>query len=112
LVSLTEQSLVEFLNVLIRKKQQPVADAALWARKWIGTYPVLLPHRAIVEDTLNLLARYKLSVWDARLVAVCNAHGCEYLLSEDLQDGARYGGLTVVNPFDRANTHLLGRLLT
>jgi predicted nucleic acid-binding protein len=51
----------------------------------------------------NILVYAADGVFDARLLAVCNAHGCTHLLSEDLQDGARYGGVTVVDPFHPAN---------
>jgi predicted nucleic acid-binding protein len=48
--------------------------------------------------------------WRCKL-ATCAAHGCDYLLSEDLQDGAQYGGVTVINPFNAANAPLIGQLL-
>jgi predicted nucleic acid-binding protein len=32
-------------------------------------------------------------------MATAERHGCEILLSEDMQDGSRLGGLTVLDPF-------------
>ena len=68
--------------------------------------------QTIVEDALALQARHLLSIWDARLLAVCNAHGCDHLLSEDLRDRAQYGAVTVVNPFNPSNAGLIGQLLS
>ena len=45
-------------------------------------------------------ARYRLSVWDAMIVASALEAGCETLLSEDMQDGLVVEGvLTLRNPF-------------
>lgn len=43
--------------------------------------------------------RFRLSWWDSLIVAAAQSQNCTLLLSEDLQDGARYGGVTVRSPF-------------
>ncbi len=43
--------------------------------------------------------RYRLSWWDSLIVAAAQAQHCILLLTEDLQDRAVYGGVTVRNPF-------------
>ncbi|HEY3778556.1 MAG TPA: PIN domain-containing protein [Rhizomicrobium sp.] len=96
---LTEQSLIEFLNVAMRKARQPLQEAAQLVSAWLSVFPLLIPNAAVVGDTLHLLGAYTLSVWDARLLAVCAANGCHVLFSEDLQDNARYNGVRVLNPF-------------
>ena len=109
--ALTEQSLLEFFNASTRKARLSARDAVTVVRKLLGTFSLLVPPVTIVDDVLSLLSRHKLEVWDARILAVCSAHGCEYLLSEDMQDGAIYGGVTVLNPFKPGNQPLLERLL-
>ena len=109
---LTEQSLVEFLHVATRKARLSFSDAAKAVRGYLTYFPMLVPHEGVVEDVLTLLDRYHLQAWDARLLAVCAARGCTHLLSEDLQDGAVYGTITVVNPFNPANATLIGQLLS
>lgn len=109
---LTEQSLFEFFHATTRKKQMSLADAESVVRKFATDFPLALSHPAIVDDALTLRSRYQLGVWDARLLAVCAAHGCTHLLSEDLQDGARYDSVTVVNPFNPTNAAIVGSLLT
>jgi predicted nucleic acid-binding protein len=44
-------------------------------------------------------SRYGLSWWDSLVVAAAQAQGCTVLLTEDLQDGAVYGGVTARSPF-------------
>jgi predicted nucleic acid-binding protein len=48
---------------------------------------------------LDLAERYRLSIYDAMVVAAASRAGCATLCSEDLQNGQRLGGLTVKNPF-------------
>lgn len=108
---LTEQVLFEFFHAATRKGKVPREEAMATIEDLTQSFALLLPQQAIVEDTLALQSRYRLGIWDARLLAVCNAHGCDHLLSEDLQDGARYGGVAVVNPFNPANAALIGHLL-
>lgn len=45
--------------------------------------------------------RYRLSFWDALIVAAAKASSCHYLLTEDLQAGQDFDGVLVVNPFLR-----------
>lgn len=111
-VGLTEQSLIEFLNVATKKTKLSFVDVAAAIRGYLAYFALLIPPATVVEDVVTLISRYQLSVWDARLLAVCDAHGCSHLLSEDMQDGARYGGVTVLNPFKASNTALIGRALS
>ena len=43
--------------------------------------------------------RHSLSWWDSLIVAAAQAQGCALLLTEDLNDGAVFGGVTIRNPF-------------
>lgn len=46
--------------------------------------------------------RYHLSWWDSLVVGAAQLQGCALLLTEDLQDGAVYGGVAVRSPFTLA----------
>jgi len=109
--ALTEQSLFEFFHASTRKGKMSAQDATSVVRELARNFSLLLPYPTVIEDTFALIGRHHLSIWDARMLAVCAAYGCDHLLSEDLQDGAQYGGVTVVNPFDVKNTPLVDRLL-
>jgi predicted nucleic acid-binding protein len=110
-VAVTDQSLIEFLNATTVRGKLSLADATTTLRGYLTYFELMLPPLSVVEDTLTLLARHRLSVWDARILAVCDKHGCTHLLSEDMQDGAQYGGVTVVNPFNPANMAVVTQLL-
>ena len=109
--ALNEQSLVEFLHVVTRKLKQPLPDAAKLVETWLNNFALMTTPATIVEDTVSLLASHSLSVWDAHMIAICRAHGCEGLLSEDLADGASYGGVRVLNPFNPRNATALLQVL-
>jgi predicted nucleic acid-binding protein len=110
--ALTEQSLFEFFHACTRKGKLTASEAQLVVGQLLQDFTMMLPHGTIVNDALAVQLRYHLNIWDARLVAVCSAHGCDHLLSEDLQDGAQYGGVRIVNPFNPPNAGLIGRLLS
>lgn len=63
------------------------------------------PLTAEVHDTgLALAERYRLSVYDAMIVASALHAGCATLWSEDMQDGLSIDGqLLIVNPFARTS---------
>lgn len=54
---------------------------------------------ALLQRGRTVCSRYGLSWWDGLVVAAAQAQGCTLLLTEDLQDGAVYGGVTVRSPF-------------
>jgi predicted nucleic acid-binding protein len=53
----------------------------------------------IMDEALDIKARYLLSYWDSAVIAAAKAAGCTEVCSEDMNDGQDYGGVTVVNPF-------------
>ncbi|MDP1632313.1 MAG: PIN domain-containing protein [Caulobacter sp.] len=53
--------------------------------------------------------RYAVRIWDALLLASANAAGCDGFLSEDLNDGQRYGTVQAINPFRHTPEDVLGR---
>lgn len=58
--------------------------------------------RRVIEAARDIERRYGLHWWDSQVVAAARMQGCALLLTEDLQDGASYGGLTVRSPFTLA----------
>jgi predicted nucleic acid-binding protein len=72
--------------------------AAALVRTWLrfkvqdNTLPVML-------GALEIKAAYRLSYWDAAIVAAARALGCRELLSEDMAHGREVEGVLIVNPF-------------
>ncbi len=57
---------------------------------------------AVLSRGREVELRYRLSWWDSLIVAAAQLQGCAVLLSEDMQDGAIYGDVTVRRPFPLA----------
>ncbi len=54
----------------------------------------------------------KISIWDAIVLATAAEAGCRMLLSEDMQHGFTWSGVTIVNPLVTPSHWLLESLLT
>ena len=95
---LSTQVLQEFYNVATRKlRMSPEA-----ARRIVAEYaewPVVETTVQLIVSASILHERHSFSFWDAMVVEAALLSGATTLLSEDLQDGRRIGGLTISNPF-------------
>jgi predicted nucleic acid-binding protein len=108
---LTEQALFEFVHVSTRKLGMPRDQAAATVRSFAQTFRIVLAPHDIVDKTMQAMLTHKVAVWDARLLTVCSAAGVATLLSEDFQDGGKYGSVTVIDPFEATNAAILAKLL-
>jgi predicted nucleic acid-binding protein len=96
---LTLQALSEFYAAATRKGLTGRAVAADLALAWFETFPCASASSEAVRQALADAAAGRASYWDALLVATAAEAGCAVLLSEDMADGARIGGVEIVNPF-------------
>jgi predicted nucleic acid-binding protein len=64
-----------------------------------------------LRHATGLSADNQLRIWDAIVLAATAEAGCQLLLTEDLQDGFSWAGVTVVNPFAVPSHKLLSALL-
>jgi predicted nucleic acid-binding protein len=53
----------------------------------------------VMIGALEIKAIYRLSYWDAAIIAAARALGCRKLLSEDMSHGREVEGVTITNPF-------------
>ncbi len=97
---LSFQVLQEFYVTVTRKLKPGLAPASARAdvRELMSWHPTTLDAR-ILDGAFEAEERHDLSFWDALIVAAARAGGCDYLLTEDLQDGQNLEGLVVINPF-------------
>ncbi len=51
---------------------------------------------------MAIAERYRVSIYDATIIASALLADCETLYSEDMQDGQQIGSLTLRNPFGTA----------
>jgi predicted nucleic acid-binding protein len=60
------------------------------------------PEPQLIISASRLEEEHALSFWNALIVQAAIEAGAERLVSEDLQNGRRFGALTIENPFCEA----------
>ena len=105
------QVLGELFHVLVRKAGRDAAAARTAVLGWRDAFDLIDTSPAILLAAMDLAADHRLATWDAIIVAATAASGCRLLLSEDLQDGFTWGGVSVTNPFSATPHALLAAAL-
>jgi len=106
---LSFQVLQEFY-VTVTEKLKPGLDAGHArsdVRSLLTWHPVPIDGR-VIEGAWAIQDRFRLSWWDALIVSAAQTGNCLYLLSEDFQEGQKFGSLCVINPF-RSDPELIHR---
>lgn len=98
-VVIPAQVLAELFRVLVGKLKLARADARQKLARWESFALVTPTMSTTVESALDLATEHRLQVFDAIILASAAEAGCRLLLSEDMQDGFVWRGVTVVNPF-------------
>lgn len=62
-------------------------------------FPLIDVTREVMLAAISTRHRFLISYWDAAILEAARSLGCDTVLSEDLNDGQDYGGVTVENPF-------------
>jgi predicted nucleic acid-binding protein len=94
------QVLQEFFVTVVKKASRPLSalQACEWIEQW-AAFPCQAIDHQLVRIAVEQSERYKISYWDAAILAAAEALGAHTVYSEDLNDGQRYGRVRVVNPF-------------
>ncbi len=111
LIVLPVQTLGELFSVLVRKAGQSPAEARAAVLTWRDSFEVAETSDAVMVAAADLASQHHLSIWDSVILATAAHAGCRLLLSEDLQDGFTWTGVTVANPFASSQHPLLAALL-
>ncbi|HTS71808.1 MAG TPA: PIN domain-containing protein [Terriglobia bacterium] len=90
--------LQEFYVKVTQKWPKAREQARAEVRDLLAWQPVSAD-AALLERAWKIQDRYRLSFWDALIVAAARATSCRYLLTEDLQAGQNIDGVIVINPF-------------
>ena len=95
---LSTQTMQEFVSVALRKLRLPPAlireRLAFYSR-----FEIVSASPDLMAGALDLHVLHGLSFYDALVLQAAIAGGCQQLLSEDMQHGATFGGVRIVNPF-------------
>jgi predicted nucleic acid-binding protein len=94
------QVLGEFYVNAVRKQPEAREEARSEVRDLLAWKPIVAD-AALLERGWKIQDRYRLSYWDALIVAAAKATSCRYLLTEELQAEQELDGVEVVNPFLR-----------
>jgi len=105
------QALVELFRVLVRKAKISPRLARTTILRYRDTYPLVETSSGVFLSATGLAVDHKIGIWDAVMFAAAAEAGCRLLLSEDLQEGFTWGGVTVVNPFAAVVHPLLAKTL-
>lgn len=108
---LTVQALAEFFRATTRKNLLPIARAGVFVRAWLEVFQVASAGTEALGDAMDAVEEHRLSFWDAMLWATARHSGCSAILSEDMQDSRRLGGVEIINPFRAESAARLEALL-
>jgi predicted nucleic acid-binding protein len=111
-IVLPVQTLGELFNVLVRKAKRRPARARAAVLSWRDAYEMVETSAAVMVDAADLATDHGVAIWDSVVLAASAEADCRLLLSEDLQDGFTWRGVTVTNPFAPTLHPLLAALLT
>ena len=92
------QVLSETFVTLTRKMGVPPADARDEIRRLSGFHVVDISSSLVLRAT-EIQEDHQLSYWDSLIIAAAEFASCDTVWSEYLNDGQRYGSVTVRNPF-------------
>jgi predicted nucleic acid-binding protein len=105
------QALGELYNVLVKRARRSQADAAAAVLSWGDAFPLIESSNDVMLAATDLSRTHKLGIWDAVILSAAADARCRLLLSEDLQEGLTWRGVTVTNPLGPAAHPLLRALL-
>lgn len=96
------QVVQEFINVAQRKFRTRLTreEIAFVVNGILLPICKVNPNPSFYLDTLETQEATHLSWYDSLILQAAIDAGCKVLYSEDLQDGFRYRGVTVKNPFE------------
>lgn len=105
------QVLGELFRVLIGKAKCAPDEARSRALQWADSFEVSDSTWSAFQSAFDLTADHGLQIWDALILAVTAENRCRLLLTEDMQHGFTWRGVTVVNPYRMPSHPLLSSLL-
>ena len=105
------QAVSETLFWLIKRARQPYAVACQSSRIWLSSYTLQNVDAEVMVGAMELVSMHHLQVFDAIILACAAQAGAEVLLSEDMQHGFVWRGVTVVNPFLAEPNPLVRKLI-
>ena len=100
-LSLSAQVLQEFYHQATRPKGRLAMthEQALAFLAPLMELPIQPVTRELFTTATELCDRFRISYWDAAILAAAMMLGCDAVYSEDMSDQQDYDGVRVINPF-------------
>jgi predicted nucleic acid-binding protein len=107
------QVIQEFSNVMLTKGQPPMKelDISSLIEKILEPMCSFFPNIDFYKNALKFREKNKLSHYDSLIALAALELDCDYLLSEDFNDGSKINKLKIVNPFRMSNQKILNSIL-
>lgn len=105
------QVLGELFRVLTGKANCSPDTARSRVLQWADSFEVTDSTWAAFQSAFDLTADHGLQIRDALILSVTAENRCRILLTEDMQHGFTWRGVTVVNPYRIPSHPLLSPLL-
>lgn len=110
-VIIPAQTLGELTRVLQLKAKRNAEEIRSAVLSWADAFSVADSTWPAFQAALDLNVDHKLQIWDALILAVAAEQHCRILLTEDMQAGWTWRGVTLVNPFALEQDPILEQLL-
>ena len=101
------QALGELYRVLTGKLKRDAEAVRSTLLGWSDAYEVADSTWPTFQAAIDLACDHRMQIWDGLILSVAAENHCRLLLSEDLQHGFTWHGVTVINPFEHARHPLL-----
>lgn len=99
-VVISTQVLAEFAAIMLDKVSPPAnADAVMEALDALAPIRLTIPDAELVRRAVEARMSYGLHFYDGMIIAAAERVGCPRIWSEAFNEGQRYFGVTVANPF-------------
>lgn len=105
------QVLGELFRVLVRKGGRSAKQARERVLSWGDSFALIETSQPILLSAIDLAEAHRFSIWDAIVVAAAAKAECRLLLSEDMQHGFSWNGVTIANPFSESPHPLFEAML-
>ncbi|MEX2578223.1 MAG: PIN domain-containing protein [Verrucomicrobiales bacterium] len=94
------QVMQEYFHVAYTRERLGISiEVALENLELLARRATLPLSPQLVLGATRLAIRFKISYWDAAIIAAARELGCHTLYSEDLSHGQDYDGVRVIDPF-------------
>jgi predicted nucleic acid-binding protein len=101
----------ELFRVLTGKAKCSPDSARTRILQWADSFEVTDSTWTAFQSAFDLTVDHDLQIWDAVILAVTAENRCRMLLTEDMQHGFTWRGVTVVNPYQLPPHPLLSAIL-